>query len=100
MKKGKKGCGSVSANIGGSVWTPGGGNAKDITFSLPVDVTIVPNTDGLTGGVRLWRNNLKAHAAADDPGTGTIAAEAETPQGTAANQDLPDKPEQAPDTPE
>jgi polyphosphate glucokinase len=78
----------------------GGGNAKDITFSLPVDVTIVPNTDGLTGGVRLWRNDPKAHAAADDPGTGTIAAEAETPQGTAANQDLPDKPEQAPGTPE
>jgi polyphosphate glucokinase len=78
----------------------GGGNAKDITFSLPVDVTIVPNTDGLTGGVRLWRNNPKAHAAADDPDAGTIPAEAETPQGTAANHDLPDKPEQAPDTPE
>jgi len=33
----------------------GGGNAKDITFALPPDVTIVPNTDGLTGGIRLWR---------------------------------------------
>ena len=32
----------------------GGGNAKDIAFSLPPDVTIVPNTDGLTGGIRLW----------------------------------------------
>jgi polyphosphate glucokinase len=32
----------------------GGGNAKDITFRLPPDVTIVPNTDGLTGGIRLW----------------------------------------------
>ena len=32
----------------------GGGNAKDITFALPQDVTIVPNTDGLTGGIRLW----------------------------------------------
>jgi polyphosphate glucokinase len=33
----------------------GGGNAKDIAFPLPADVSIVPNTDGLTGGIRLWR---------------------------------------------
>jgi len=33
----------------------GGGNAKGIAFPLPADVTIVPNTDGLTGGIRLWR---------------------------------------------
>lgn len=32
----------------------GGGNAGDIAFALPPDVTIVPNTDGLTGGIRLW----------------------------------------------
>src|SRR5215472_753086 len=38
----------------------GGGNAKDITFALPQDVTIVPNTDGLTGGIRLWRHDVKA----------------------------------------
>jgi polyphosphate glucokinase len=37
----------------------GGGNAKDITFALPPDVTIVPNTDGLTGGIRLWRPEVK-----------------------------------------
>jgi polyphosphate glucokinase len=78
----------------------GGGNSKDITFSLPADVTIVPNTDGLTGGVRLWHKDPKAYAAADYPDAGTIAAEAETSQGAAANQDLPDKPEQAPGTPE
>ena len=29
----------------------GGGNAKDLTFSLPKDVTVVSNTDGLTGGI-------------------------------------------------
>lgn len=34
----------------------GGGNAKDLTFPLPPDVTIVPNTDGLTGGIRLWQS--------------------------------------------
>jgi polyphosphate glucokinase len=38
----------------------GGGNAKDITFRLPPDVTIVPNTDGLTGGIRLWREEPRA----------------------------------------
>src|SRR5215472_8820145 len=43
----------------------GGGNAKDITFALPPDVTIVPNTDGLTGGIRLWRLDVKAEPTAD-----------------------------------
>jgi polyphosphate glucokinase len=45
----------------------GGGNAKDISLSLPRDVTIVPNTDGLTGGIRLWRRDPTAYAAADVP---------------------------------
>ena len=45
----------------------GGGNAKDITFPLPPDVTIVPNTDGLTGGIRLWRKDPTAYAPADAP---------------------------------
>jgi polyphosphate glucokinase len=45
----------------------GGGNAKDITFALPADITIVSNTDGLTGGIRLWRKDQTAHAAADIP---------------------------------
>src|SRR5208337_531325 len=40
----------------------GGGNAKDITFPLPADVTIVPNTDGLTGGFRLWHKDPTASA--------------------------------------
>jgi polyphosphate glucokinase len=43
----------------------GGGNAKDITFSLPTDVTTVPNTDGLTGGIVLWRKDAKADTAAE-----------------------------------
>ena len=38
----------------------GGGNAGDITFELPADVSIVPNTDGLTGGVALWREVVGA----------------------------------------
>ncbi len=32
----------------------GGGNAKKLTFALPPDVSTVPNTDGLTGGIKLW----------------------------------------------
>jgi polyphosphate glucokinase len=32
----------------------GGGNAKKIAFDLPEDVTIVSNSDGLTGGIALW----------------------------------------------
>src|SRR5437899_1803561 len=45
----------------------GGGNAKDITFALPPDVAIVPNTDGLTGGFRLWRPEVKAEPSAEPP---------------------------------
>src|SRR5204863_465671 len=37
----------------------GGGNAKHIPFPLPSDVTIVPNTDGLTGGIALWRGEAE-----------------------------------------
>ena len=33
----------------------GGGNARNLTFILPPDVSVVPNTDGLTGGIRLWQ---------------------------------------------
>jgi polyphosphate glucokinase len=33
----------------------GGGNAKKIDFKLPPNVTIVPNTEGLFGGVALWK---------------------------------------------
>jgi predicted TIM-barrel fold metal-dependent hydrolase/predicted NBD/HSP70 family sugar kinase len=33
----------------------GGGNAQRIGFALPDDVTIVPNSDGLTGGIALWQ---------------------------------------------
>jgi polyphosphate glucokinase len=55
----------------------GGGNAKDITFPLPPDVTIVPNTDGLTGGIRLWRKDPTAYAAADVPSDGGAAAKPE-----------------------
>ncbi|MFI4948096.1 MAG: ROK family protein, partial [Alphaproteobacteria bacterium] len=39
----------------------GGGNAKQIKFALPADVTIVPNSDGLTGGIALWRAEDRAH---------------------------------------
>ena len=34
----------------------GGGNAKHIKFELAKNVRIVPNEEGLLGGVALWRN--------------------------------------------
>jgi polyphosphate glucokinase len=34
----------------------GGGNAKHIRLDLPDDVSIVPNSFGLTGGFALWRD--------------------------------------------
>jgi polyphosphate glucokinase len=52
----------------------GGGNAKGLSFPLPDDVTVVANTDGLTGGIGLWRTDppLRTPAgttAADDRAT-------------------------------
>jgi predicted TIM-barrel fold metal-dependent hydrolase len=42
----------------------GGGNAKHIAFPLPPDVSIVPNSDGLTGGIALWRTDETPSATA------------------------------------
>jgi polyphosphate glucokinase len=70
----------------------GGGNAKDITFALPADVTIVPNTDGLTGGIRLWRTDPKAYVAADVPSSEAGAAEPDA----GASQASSGEPSQAP----
>jgi polyphosphate glucokinase len=62
-KKGKKGWNKRVAKIIDVLRTVvrfdhlyiGGGNAKDLSFALPHDVSVVPNTDGLTGGIALWR---------------------------------------------
>ena len=55
----------------------GGGNAKKIEFALPDDVTIVPNSDGLTGGIRLWQDAAPAAAApASAPATAARPARA------------------------
>ena len=45
----------------------GGGNAKALSFTLPDDVSTVANTDGLTGGIGLWRANPLPHTAAGTP---------------------------------
>ncbi len=76
----------------------GGGNAKDITFPLPADVTIVPNTDGLTGGIRLWRKDPTASAVADVPKGGGAGAEPEGDPTDAADPDST-APGQASDSP-
>ena len=44
----------------------GGGNARLIEFELPADVTIVPNSDGLTGGIALWRGDTPGPRRAGD----------------------------------
>lgn len=44
----------------------GGGNARWIAFELPQDVSIVPNSDGLTGGIALWRDADAAAAGSRD----------------------------------
>ncbi len=47
----------------------GGGNAKRIAFTLPPDVTIVPNSDGLTGGIALWQAEDKAQRNGGNAGS-------------------------------
>jgi polyphosphate glucokinase len=76
----------------------GGGNAKDITFPLPADATIVPNSDGLTGGIHLWR---KAPTAFTDhvPGGGSAGAERRGDPTTTTSPDSTLAPDQASDSP-
>jgi len=35
-----------------------GGNAKNITFQLDDNITIVSNREGIKGGARLWKNDI------------------------------------------
>jgi predicted TIM-barrel fold metal-dependent hydrolase/predicted NBD/HSP70 family sugar kinase len=55
----------------------GGGNAKKVQFELPSDITVVPNTDGLTGGIRLWHD---ANAPATKPASKRVAKPAAAPR--------------------
>ncbi len=61
----------------------GGGNAKLIQFELPADVTIVPNSEGLTGGIGLWRDGTATEpavaAAAPPPESASVLPDAGTP---------------------
>ena len=59
----------------------GGGNAKQVKFKLPPDVTVVPNTDGLTGGIALWRAEDVAQSRGKPP---RRRAAAKQSQGAAA----------------
>ena len=60
----------------------GGGNAKHISFALRSDVTIVPNTDGLTGGIALWREA----AETSSPSRERSSTSSPTATGSAASQ--------------
>jgi predicted TIM-barrel fold metal-dependent hydrolase/predicted NBD/HSP70 family sugar kinase len=80
----------------------GGGNAKQIKFALPSDVTIVPNSDGLTGGIALWRAEdatrhdgseakpLAAPAAADPAARRARAGSPSTPPGRTTTASQPE----------
>ena len=48
----------------------GGGNARRVSFPLPPDVSVVPNTDGLTGGIGLWRETPVPLVPAHGEGSG------------------------------
>ena len=45
----------------------GGGNAQVIDFSLPPNVQLVPNTAGITGGVKLWGPKMEEEFAEREP---------------------------------
>ncbi|MDE2292470.1 MAG: ROK family protein [Elusimicrobia bacterium] len=50
----KKAIKTLSTAFNYDVLYVGGGNAKKLKLKLPPNVRIVPNSDGLTGGLRLW----------------------------------------------
>ena len=63
----------------------GGGNAKKVKFDLPADITVVPNTDGLTGGIRLWHDSETPPARqAEDIAKTAVPARAKTAPKAAA----------------
>src|SRR5204862_8367326 len=71
----------------------GGGNAKQIKFSLPPDVSVVPNSDGLTGGIALWRaeDAAKAPSRATKPAAPAMPARRAAParRARAGSQSAP-----------
>jgi predicted TIM-barrel fold metal-dependent hydrolase/predicted NBD/HSP70 family sugar kinase len=63
----------------------GGGNAKRIDFPLPPDASIVPNSDGLIGGIALWQTDgaglgdaRQPHAASAMPRDAAVDAHPRT----------------------
>jgi predicted TIM-barrel fold metal-dependent hydrolase len=70
----------------------GGGNAKKITFELPPDITVVPNTDGLTGGIRLWHDEDEPALSPAAPGAPAPVAKAPVARATKPNKKPAAKP--------
>jgi predicted TIM-barrel fold metal-dependent hydrolase len=62
----------------------GGGNARLIRFELPPDVTIVPNSDGLTGGIALWRDDSVGDKGVPAPAPRLPDSGSEAPAATGA----------------
>jgi polyphosphate glucokinase len=61
----RKAIGFIETLVNYDVLLIGGGNAKRLTGDLPPKVRVVPNTAGITGGIRLW-----------DPALDTLVANA------------------------
>jgi polyphosphate glucokinase len=66
----------------------GGGNAKLISLDLPADVKITTNTEGLLGGIMLWRESTETHSRAAETNSSAprTAADRARPIGTASGE--------------
>ena len=77
----------------------GGGNAKQIAFELPPDISIIPNTDGLIGGIALWRAEESAghndSAAPHPPEPERAAPKRPTPKRPTPKRPTPKRPARA-----
>lgn len=74
----------------------GGGNAKKLQMELPPDITVVPNTDGLTGGIRLWHDeDHAAPPAAKAPPPATKAPAPKASPAPRAAKSAPRRPTRA-----
>ena len=68
----------------------GGGNAKDLILPLPRDVSVVPNTEGLTGGIRLWGASPQPSADAATQAEEHVSAPSEPASSDPSSE--PDRP--------
>ncbi len=54
LRRVQRAIGQITTLVNYDTLLIGGGNARHIKFALPPNVRVVPNTAGITGGVKLW----------------------------------------------